>query len=425
MNAVFTIAAKNYLAQARTLGDSIKRIHPALPFHVILLDEVEGALDLAREPYPTIEATQLGITAHRDMAFKYDLVEFATAIKPFVFRYLFDRYDYEKLIYFDPDIFVYSTLDLILEALDEHFLILTPHVTKLELSNRGVISEETLLFVGAYNLGFVAFNRSERSQSLIEWWKTRLENKGYADRFDALHVDQKWMDLIPGFFDSGVWIARHPGLNASHWNMHERVLGHEAGAYTMDGSPLVFFHFSGFDPKTPHLITGPQKQSLATLQDKPEYAKLFRTYAEDIQRNRTASADLPYSYAQFANGVRIFAFQRRLYRKLSEAGYRYEDPFATVPGSFYDTLRENKLLIADRDAAGEYRQTSISRAGLKLRLLKRALLLLKKIIGIKYYHLWLRTMAVLSRPEEQTFLLETLRLDQPVRFGMIPGTRSD
>jgi hypothetical protein len=422
MNAVFTIVAKNYLGQAHTLGDSLRAVHPDLAFHIILADEADGLLELPHEPYPTIEARQMGIDSYEEMAFKYDLVEFATAIKPFVFEYLFRRFGYERIIYFDPDIFVYSSLDVVFAELDENFMVLTPHMTKIEISHCSAISEETILYVGTFNLGFVAFNNSESAQAVIRWWKDRLRDKGYADRVDALHVDQKWMDLIPAFFDRGVRIARHPGFNVSHWNLHERHLTVRDGVYMLDDQPLVFFHYSGFDPRYPDLITGQHKQSVMTLHDKPEYRALFQAYADHLGRNRPASRTMPYSYGRFANGVRIFSFHRRLYRRLTDLKFAFAEPFATTAGSFYDVLGKNGLLIVDESVDGEYSQSTVANAGAKLRMLRRAMLLMKKLLGIKSYHLLLRVLSVLSRPEEQTFLLQSLKLDVPPRFGTIPGS---
>jgi hypothetical protein len=424
MNAVFTIVAKNYLAHANTLGDSLKATNPDLSFHVILADEAEGVLDPAAQRYATTEARSIGIDIYLDMAFKYDLVEFATAIKPYVFEYLFDRFEYERIIYLDPDILVYGSVAPILDELNESFVVLTPHLTKMPCSDKGAISEETILFVGTYNLGFVAFRNCATARSVLSWWRERLRFKGYADRMDALHVDQKWMDLLPAFYDEGVSVSRHPGLNVSHWNMHERELSVGPDGYELDGRPLVFFHFSGFDARYPDAITGPHKQSVITLENKPEYRELFADYANRLTANRSDAADAAYSYGAFADGVRIFSFHRRLYRKLTELGYHFEDPFATTTGSFYEMLRHNRLLIESAHSRGEFSQRNVPHASRKLRMLKRGLLVLKKFIGIRYYHLLMRTMAVLARPEEQVFLLETVGLDVPIRFGMIPGSSS-
>ncbi len=422
MNAVFTIVARNFLPQARTLGDSLARTCPGMPFHVVLADEPGTMIDLSRERFPTIDASQIGIPELRDMAFKYNLVEFATSIKPFVFEYLMDKYRYQKILYIDPDMYAYRSLDEIFAALEENFLLLTPHMADISRSGFGAISEETILFVGTYNLGFAGLNSSPEARTVVEWWKARLATKCFADRWDALHVDQKWMDLVPGFFDRGVFVWRHPGINVSHWNMHERDLTVDDRGYWVNGQPLLLFHFSGFDLKQPGSVTGSHKQSLITLDSKPAFRPLFEGYAEHLARNQDeASSREPYAFNQFADGQSIFAFHRRLYRRVTECGMRFEDPFAVGPGTFHDHLSRNGLLLGSAGRAGEIRQKDIPNAGAKLKMLRRSMVLLKRLIGIRYYTLLLRTLLVLCRPEEQVFLLESLKLDAPLRFGMIPG----
>jgi hypothetical protein len=421
MNAVFTIVARNFMPQARTLGDSLARTCPGLPFHIVLADEAGDGLDLSRERYPTVEARDVGLPAYLDMAFKYDLVEFATSIKPFVFDHLFERHGYDKILYVDPDMCAYRSLDEVFDALDDHFIYLTPHMLDIARSGFGAISEETILFVGTYNLGFVGLNSSKDARTVVDWWKARLAGKGYADRQDALHVDQKWMDLIPGFFDRGVLVSRHAGMNVAHWNMHEREVTFRDGEYRVNGQPLLLFHFSGFDPSQPDKVTGAHKQTLITLDDRPAYRPLFLEYAANLARNQDGAAQLPYAFHRFRDGTRIYAFHRRLYRKLTACGFQFDDPFAVGPGSFHDHLERNGLLMGSSGQAGEIRQKDIPHAGAKLKLLQRGMALLRRVIGMRYYTLLLRTLLVLCRPEEQVFLLRTLRVDVPLRFGMIPG----
>jgi hypothetical protein len=420
MNAVFTIVAKNYLPQARTLGDSIRRIHPDLPFYILLADETEGLLDLTKERYTVIEVKDMGIVGYKDMAFKYSLVEFSTAIKPFILEYLFERFRFEKIIYLDPDVFVYGSLHPIFDSLDSHFMVLTPHITKLSLSDDGTKSENDFLINGTYNLGFVAVNYSDAARAVIRWWSARLKDKGYVDRLDGLFTDQKWMNLVPCFHDKGVLVSRNPGYNLAHWNMHEREVHFNQGEYLVDGYPLVFFHFSGFDPHHPEKATRGVDVTESDLQGSSEYCKLFAAYANDLLRNQTAEAKHPYAYGTFDNGVRIFAFQRRLYRRLTEIGFHFGDPFSVGQGSFYDLLQRNRMVICEKDGTGEYRKKDFAGADAKLNALKFGMVLLKKVIGIKYFYLLTRILSVMCQPEEQTYLLETLHLDLPIRFGRIP-----
>jgi hypothetical protein len=247
-----------------------------------------------------------------------------------------------------------------------------------------------------------------------------LKDRGYVDRLDGLFTDQKWMNLVPCFHDKGVLVSRNPGYNLAHWNMHARELRSIQGEYLVDGYPLVFFHFSGFDPHHPETVTRGVNATEPDLQGSSEYCKLFAAYADDLLRNQTAETVHPYAYGTFENGVRIFAFQRRLYRRLTEIGFQFDDPFSVSQGSFYDLLQKNRMVIYEKGGAGEYGKKDFAGANARLKALKSGMVLLKKVIGIKYFHLLTRVLSVMCQPEEQTYLLETLHLDLPIRFGRIP-----
>ena len=85
MNAVFTICAKNYLAQALTLKASLLEHNPNVDFHLFLADEKTKEV----EDLDIIELNGSWIPDWQSMAFKYNVIEFATSIKPFCFDKLF------------------------------------------------------------------------------------------------------------------------------------------------------------------------------------------------------------------------------------------------------------------------------------------------------------------------------------------------
>lgn len=184
MNAVFTICAKNYLAQALTLKASLLEHNPNVDFHLFLADEKTKEV----EDLDIIELNGSWIPDWQSMAFKYNVIEFATSIKPFCFDKLFKE-GYGKVIYLDPDIFVTSRLDYIFDGLEEKSMMITPHYNHIETNYTGAVTEEELLFVGIYNLGFGAIKNNEVGNKIINWWKNRLFDKCYADKEDALHVD--------------------------------------------------------------------------------------------------------------------------------------------------------------------------------------------------------------------------------------------
>ncbi len=59
-------------------------------------------------------------------AFKYDILELNTNVKPSFLRYLLNS-GIEELVYLDPDIFVYKELTPIFDALSHSAIVLTPH----------------------------------------------------------------------------------------------------------------------------------------------------------------------------------------------------------------------------------------------------------------------------------------------------------
>ena len=113
--AIFTIIAKNYLAHARVLMESIRRQHPDLLRIVILVDEVDGCFDPAKEHFEVVLSSEFKLPSSRWFHFKYSILELSTAVKPYACEYLFQRYHLKKLIYLDPDIKTYARLDCLLD----------------------------------------------------------------------------------------------------------------------------------------------------------------------------------------------------------------------------------------------------------------------------------------------------------------------
>lgn len=252
--AVFTIVAQNYLTMGEVLGESVKHNNSNLDFYIIVADSnINSSVEpeYGDKAQHIIGASELQIPKFNELAFKYNVTEFCTALKPFSFNYLLNK-GYDKVIYFDPDIYVFSSLHPILDRLDSSSLIVTPHVCTLQNHYTGLVPEPMLMHVGIYNFGFCAFANTQNSASILEWWQTRLIDQCYADKLEALHTDQKWMDFIPSLTDD-IYIERHLGCNMAIWNWHERLLHEEENKFWVSNRVqpsekvlLIFFHFSNF-----------------------------------------------------------------------------------------------------------------------------------------------------------------------------------
>ncbi|RAU82991.1 glycosyltransferase family protein [Pontibacter arcticus] len=414
MNAVFTIVAKNYLSLARTLGDSLKTLHPDLDFYIVIADANDGYISIENEKYKILEADKLGVPNLKDLAFKYNVTEYCTAIKPFVFSHLFGQ-GYNKLIYFDPDIYVFNKIDHIFEILDNNFIVLTPHFITPELNYSGTVPEGGILFLGMFNLGFVAIKNSDEGRYIASWWEHRLIDKCYADKIDGFHTDQKWMDFIPVLFEKGVHISRNLGHNMAFWNIHERAVVRINQTYNVthkldskkEDNPLVFFHFAGFDPNN---LTYVHKYHPAfTLEDFPDLKPLMNLYRNSVLANGfEETIKWPYTFAHFDNGKKINNFQRRLYRSLTEEGLKFTDPFSTSHDSFFNLLKKSDLITSGNTNIDRLNDRNIAGFDRKRKILNRMMKTLKLTLGFEKYVLLMKFAMRYVRPENQTFLIKGL-----------------
>jgi hypothetical protein len=221
---VFTIFAKNYLAHARALMDSLKRHYPDVGLSAILVVRADGYFDSLAEDFEIVSSEELPIRASREFHFKYSLLELSPAAKPYAMQFLLDRHGAKNIIYFDPDILLYASLDSILARLQSHSFLLTPHLTSPLWDDRRP-TELDILRSGAFNLGFLALRDGAESRALLPWWQSRLEDHCRVDLAGGLFVDQRWMDLEPGLFPR-MGILRDPGCNVANWNLsHRKVEG--------------------------------------------------------------------------------------------------------------------------------------------------------------------------------------------------------
>lgn len=286
-NIIFTICSNNYLAQAKTLGDSVKKHNPDYEFKIFLCDKKNDKIDYSfLKSYEIIEANQIGIEKFDEMISNYNIVEFNTSIKPFAFEYLFKAYTNSKYImYFDPDTYVFSNLKVIEEELGDSSILLTPHIyTPIEFDGK-TPTENTFTQNGIYNLGFLALKRSENTNKLLNWWMKRLEINCYNRPEEGIFVDQLPMNFAPIFFEN-VKISKNLGINMAPWNLHERNLTIKDNTfYVNDNFPLTLYHFSNYNPNNPDLLSEYYTRVSFENNFNPTLKQVYDNYRKTILNN--------------------------------------------------------------------------------------------------------------------------------------------
>lgn len=325
--AIFTIISKNYLAYARTLMASVKIHYPHSPLYICLADKIDGYFDPGKELFEVVEAEQLDIPDFNRFTFRYEIIELNTAVKPFMFKWLLENTDCEAVIYLDPDILVLHKLDHVEEILDQGALaVLTPHICEPMPDDNKDPREVDLLRTGTFNLGFFALARHFRATKLLDWWCKRLTYDCRVDLEGGLFVDQKWMDLLPSFFND-VQILRQPTYNVAYWNLMHRPVQKKNGCWMVHDAPLRFFHFSGININEPNQFS--KHQTRFSLHNIGELKKLYFEYINKVKKHDfDKCSQWPYAYGTFGNGQKITTFVRMVYREdVERASKCPPDPF--------------------------------------------------------------------------------------------------
>lgn len=333
--AAFTIVSRNYISFAKTLCESFLAHHPESTFYVILVDEIDdfGLVESSR--YQLIPMADLSLPGADLFPFKYSILELNTAVKPFAYRHIFERFSVDALLYIDPDIRIFEYLTHVWEALSHSEVVLTPHMF-VPLEDSKSPSELNILQSGTYNLGFLGLRRGETSEKLLKWWSRKLFSECVVDIPRGLFVDQKWMDLVPAYFEN-VHILRHPGYNVAYWNLHERYISQDGDKFLCNGEPLYFFHFSGFKPESPDIISKHQNRH-EFWHFEAALKNLFDSYKGRLERNfYYDTKDLKFAFSELKNSVKITPYITACVRALLSVGQKIPSPI-TQPHEFCTVL---------------------------------------------------------------------------------------
>ncbi|HEY0760291.1 MAG TPA: group 1 glycosyl transferase [Acidisarcina sp.] len=398
--AACTIVSANYLPYARTFCQSFRMYHPSYELYVLLVDRIPPALDLAAEDFILVPVEELGIPNFPSIAFLYDILELNTNVKPTFLKWLLAR-GVQQLIYFDPDICVYSNADVIYDLLQTSNIIITPHITRAPEDKQHLLEQE-LLSLGTFNLGFVAVSGSAESLKFLDWWEERCLEKGFADPRNALFVDQKWVNLAPAMFD-GVLILKHPGCNMAHWNIHERHLTRAGDSYRVnDAVPLIFYHFSGFKAAETTLVSGKDRSGV-TIEERPDLGQILSEYRNLLLGNGLKECEsYPYAFGVFEDGQPITALARRVY-SFKRSELPAANPFA-VPGGFHDLAKRTGLL-GTKDRSGKFNALNYDKDDWRIRSINRLLKLALRVLGCDRYTMLMKYISYISilRNQEELF----------------------
>jgi hypothetical protein len=312
MHHFCTYFDRNYLAQGLTLCRSLTDHAGPFTLWVLCFDdithEVISGLNLSNVRPVSLQEFEGGDEALLKAKRNRSRVEYYFTCTPSWLLYLVNHYpQIERITYLDADLLFYAPPSTIFEELGDRSILIIGHRFPERL--RHLESQ-----FGIYNVGLLAFRNDPPGKGCLQWWRDRClewcSDRPESGRF----ADQKYLDDWPIRFE-GVVVVQNKGAGLAPWNHMNYMVRFQDDTITVDGDPLIFYHFQGvrmigrrfFDPGVHRY--GPMASALRHRLYTPYIQALLAT--EQWVRGRLPSCNLITSQI-YTRDYRLRTFLLRL-----------------------------------------------------------------------------------------------------------------
>lgn len=238
LRAFCTLFDRNYLLKGVALHSSLMRHAPRFVLWVLCMDETTHDV-LSELALPNVQLLRLSQVEDASLAeARKDrtAAEYCWTCTPSLCAYLLREVpDIDSITYLDADLFFFANPDPLYRELAGASIGIIEHRYARELEDRADAR-------GRYNVEFMVFQNDRSGRTCLEWWRSRC-NEWCFDRVEnGKFGDQKYLDDWPTRF-RGVAVIQNPGAGLAPWNIARYEVRGRADKVTVDGHPLVFYHF--------------------------------------------------------------------------------------------------------------------------------------------------------------------------------------
>ena len=156
----FTVCNVAYLHKALVLAESY--FGETGKFLKIYIIDTKREIEILNDNQEIIWIEDINVPGINQLAFKYDITELSTSLKPYIAKQ--NLQNYEIVLFFDPDICIYSSIKPILKDLENSSILLTPHYTNPE-PNDWPNSDIGMMRFGSFNLGFFGVRETQQAEN--------------------------------------------------------------------------------------------------------------------------------------------------------------------------------------------------------------------------------------------------------------------
>ena len=339
-----TLCTRSYLPFARALVNSIHQQHPDIPVVLLVVDLDDGdetPIEDRGGHVTIVSGRELDVPKFDYMALKYSAIDLCCALKPYLVNHVIRTTNTARILFMDADIYVFAPLTEMLDRLESSNFVVIPHTVKPIPHPDRFWEKPTLgdLFnAGVLNAGMFGLTVNDESAAFIDTWEDLVSAPGAF--WVSGQMEQHSFNWVTSFAPR-VHVLRNLAYNVAYWNLHDRSLrslklddegGHES--WTIDGKPLVAFHFSGFSLNRPSSLSFHDlRHSIYLL---PSVANLLRYYSERlIENGADDSWDTDYVFNQFPSGIPIDKEMRDIFKEFEVELFNDVSPWTSQGERFY------------------------------------------------------------------------------------------
>jgi hypothetical protein len=209
---------------------------------ILAMDDTTPSMvaKLGRPGWKAISVDQLGDAELFEVRKSRPHREFCWTSAPALVRQMVESYrDNDTVVYVDADLYFFASPQLLLDELGSAGNILI-HEHRYSADRRHYESSS-----GRFNVGFVAFVIGDEARACVNRWRRQVLDKCVLDPDNGFCGDQGYLNEWPALYP-GLRILRNIGGGVAPWNLRSYEVAGTVTRPTVDGVPIVFFHYHSF-----------------------------------------------------------------------------------------------------------------------------------------------------------------------------------
>lgn len=269
-----TLFDSGYLLKGLAMIRSLARYCPDMTIYVLCMDDQTKDI-LEQQDMAFVKCIELAeVETDELLKAKSDrgVAEYCWTLSSNFTLYVMQSYpEIEFLTYLDADLLFYSELQPLFDEIGESSIAIIEHRFTPRLQNREVN--------GRFCVEWVSFRRDEQGLECLSRWSDQCIEWCYYRLEDGKMGDQKYLDEWPERY-SACHILLHPGAGIAPWNYAQYEFEEDnQGRITVDGTPLIFYHFHQFQ-----ILTHGNFDRLSSFytSERREPASVYEVYEDEL-----------------------------------------------------------------------------------------------------------------------------------------------